>query len=750
MSKVMNRCQNCKTELVAEARFCNICGAPQNPENARSVPPIPPEKSPDPARTIQPSNKRTYSPQVSGDNPNQPAKTARPPVLPKRPNARGVISPAALPKRDMPQVASSLQPATAHNSSDLAIPPENPQPETPAPVDVSASPGKADTEKTSDSPDQSQDKPVEKIPPAQPLAEPPAPTRTPGIIRSIESSIPARPAASRAPTTVRQTPAAPTHLPPSPPASTQSPQRPGPAHAPADVQTQSKRPLSDLPTQHIKSDIKQGRQQTPAVRSSTTPSRQTPPAHDLDKLPTSHLPPTNGQNGLVNQQTMPLLSPESFIATSKAAEHWRNSWRDRQYAEAGPAENVSRGHAAVPMPLIAMQHSFARMRAIARTNKDGRSTNFTFWITLFLMICIIVGLGAYIVSTYLPNSPFGAAQVVPPANTAQPSLILQGKSNGTFPIGQAIHLHGDHFGPNDTITFLLDTTSPITGAGGKQVSSRADSQGAFDVALTIGSDWTTSTHTIEAVDSSGNQDAYLTIQVVPASTPVTTSPDLSVTTGGKPVQMLTFKAVAGQPNPAPQPITITNKSGAPLKWSAIASANKNLSWLNINDHHTFGVLAISQPDTLLISVNIVGLTSNQPNKYYSGQIVFTINDKQQLTLPVQLQITDATSEMVFSPSPLFAHKIGNTCGNNTTLTLINLGNGYINWTVKPDFNIANYISFVDQTTFKLKESGQLAPSGQQGDTQVLLLQCHSVQSGRPYHVSVYANSVPASEIVIVQ
>src|SRR5260221_12949997 len=641
----MNRCQKCKNELAAEARFCNICGAPQNPEDAQSAPPIPPEKSPDPARTMQPSSKHTYSPQVSGDNPNQPAKTAHPPILPKRPNAGRVISPVTLPQRDTPQVASSLQPATAHNSSDLAIPPENPQPETRAPV--------------------------------------------------------------------------------------------------ADAQTQNKHPLSDLPTQHTKSASKQGRQQTPVVPSSTTPSRQTPPAHDLDKLPTSHLPSTNGQNGLVDEQPMPLLSPASFIATSKAAELWRNSWRDRQYAEAGPAEDVSRGHAAVPMPLMAMQQSFARMRAIARTKNDGRRTNFRFWITLLLLICIIAGLGTYVVSTYLPTSPLRAAQIVPPANTAQPSLTLQRNPSGTFALGQVIHLHGDHFGLNDAITFLLDTTSPLTGAGGKQISTHPNSQGAFDVAVTIGSDWTTGTHTIEAVDSS-NQDAYLTIQVVPAGTPVTTSPDLSVTTGGKPVQKLTFKAVAGQPNPAPQPITITNTSGAPLTWSATTSANKNLSWLNINDHNTFGVLNISEPDTLLISVNIVGLTSNPPkNPYYTGQIVFTINNNQQLTLPVQLQITDATSEMVFSPSPLIAH--GTACNSGVTgvpvtLTLINLGSAYINWTVNPD---RNNISF-------MPPSGTLKPSGQPGDTQILTLQCHSVQPGLSYHVSVYAGLVQASEIVSVQ
>ncbi len=453
MSKVMNRCQKCKNELVAEARFCNICGAPQNPESAQSVPPIPPEKSPDPARTMQPSSKHTYSPQVSGGNPNQPAKTAHPPILPKRPNARRVISPVALPQRDTPQVASSLQPATAHNSSDLAIPPENPQPETRAPVDASTSSGKANTGKTPDSSDQSQRKPVETIPPVPPLAEPPVPTRTPGIIRSIESSIPARPAASKPPTMARQTPSTPpTHLPPSPPASTQSPQRPGPAHAPADAQTQNKRPLSDLPTQHIKSDSKQGRQQMPVVRSSTPPSRQTPPAHNLDKLPTSHLPSTNGQNGLGNEQTMPLLSPESFIATSKAAEHWRNSWRDRQYAEAGPAEDVSRGHAAVPMPLMAMQRSFARMRAIARTRNDGRSTNFRFWITLFLLLCIIAGLGAYIVSTYLPNSPVGAAHSHSTGSTGKIKNSTKSRRNfryrpGNPPAWGPFQFQGYHYLP---------------------------------------------------------------------------------------------------------------------------------------------------------------------------------------------------------------------------------------------------------------------------------------------------------------
>src|SRR5260370_35806978 len=34
---------------------------------------------------------------------------------------------------------------------------------------------------------------------------------------------------------------------------------------------------------------------------------------------------------------------ESFAATSKAAEHWRTSWRNRQRSEAEPANSLYRG-----------------------------------------------------------------------------------------------------------------------------------------------------------------------------------------------------------------------------------------------------------------------------------------------------------------------------------------------------------------------------------------------------------------------
>jgi len=115
------------------------------------------------------------------------------------------------------------------------------------------------------------------------------------------------------------------------------------------------------------------------------------------------------------------------MATSKAAEQWRKSWRDRQYAEAGPAENVSRGQASVPMPLTPIHQSLARMRAIQKYDKKQqgkRTVNFGTWIIIFLMICLIIGLGASIFLSYIPNSPFGVTSVTTPTQMPRPTLVL--------------------------------------------------------------------------------------------------------------------------------------------------------------------------------------------------------------------------------------------------------------------------------------------------------------------------------------
>jgi len=748
MSKVMNHCHNCNAELPTEARFCNSCGTSQDAvEQQLEKPASTKESTPDMTEMIpclecgaalpvkarfcsacgsdqaskepllaepvsskqetpaddkaladspQQTSKKLLTPtrtvqpgakRRGANNPIRPKTVARPLVYPARPISSGAKSPADLPLHDPSESTSSPLPL---DSSSPAIPPETPEPterpDTSIPGDPPTPDVSGNAETNSHTTSQSQDG----------LS---TPARTPGIIRPVGS--------------------------------------PSPAGAVM--------PASADPSQTT----------TAALQSEQAPSKQRSSLYDYDELPENQLSTeyTNGQNSLADEETIDLLSPESFAATSKAAEHWRMSWLDRQYAEGSPAKDVSRGHASVSSPLSAMQHSFARIRAIARTNKlrqDRRSTNLSFWITLFLMICLIGGLGAYIAASYLPNSPLGSTHVAPSANAPQPSLTIQGTSSTDFKIGQTIHLQGEYFGIHDTITFLLDTTTPITDASGNKISARANNLGKFDVAFIIGSDWATGSHSIEAIDSSNNQNAFLTIQVIPTGTPETTSTNLSVTRGGKPVRVLTFTAIIGQGNPQPQPIDITNTSGAPLKWSAAASSGDNLSWLVINDNHTYGQLDVSQTDTLSIGVNIVGLQSTPKTKPYTGQVVFTINNVEQLTQPVQLQVVNATPEMVFSPNPIIAQLgPGNTCKPGVTLTLINLGTEVITWTVNPDVDIQNNIKFVNKDG-QLLQSGTLLPSGTPGDTQVLTLQCNAIQVGHEYHVSVYANDISSPELVIVQ
>ena len=72
-------------------------------------------------------------------------------------------------------------------------------------------------------------------------------------------------------------------------------------------------------------------------------------------------------------------SAESYVATRNAAERWRTSWRNKQRSEAGPATEVSRGQSSVPEPLMAMQHSLARIRAIGKPQQKEKHIS-VFWL----------------------------------------------------------------------------------------------------------------------------------------------------------------------------------------------------------------------------------------------------------------------------------------------------------------------------------------------------------------------------------
>jgi hypothetical protein len=220
------------------------------------------------------------------------------------------------------------------------------------------------------------------------------------------------------------------------------------------------------------------------------------------------------------------------------------------------------------------------MRAVVSNNQQqsGRNKGLGFWIIVFLMACSIGGLAAYIISTYVPNAVPGTAHVVPLSETAQPTLSLQGSQPATIKQGQTLVLHGEHFGANDTITFLLDSLTPIKDKNGNIVSVRASNAGRFDVPIPIrGLAWSANPHYIQAVDTRTEQNAYLNIVVSPAGTPEDTSHNLALSLQGTPVKKLIFHAVVGEGNPPQQRVTLTNISGSRLHWTATANADHTLS-----------------------------------------------------------------------------------------------------------------------------------------------------------------------------
>ena len=797
----MNRCQKCKNEIAAEAHFCNICGTPQVPSFMNPTRTIQPDiKRVHPAREHRADATKSSASSTNEQFPkaddkkaldnvgrpdstwpsNAPLSTTPPapvgsiirpitplpsiprhPVFPKttiefatlktsqlnEPPKSELIehtatTPLPLPGENAAQTppqqkqgiirpivtSSSLRQYAPAPSSQISKTPPNPQTPLPKPA-VQQKPEAGMS-----------DRPVEAARDFMPQM--PLPT-----LAAPQKSIPETPTiASPAQATPKTEPLQPERV-----------SRPRPPQMPSpDLWMQQKQRLAEqrtkqepaIPTQPLTSSAGENRRQEFVGFNSTASSSQRLSWHDM---PTRHLDHgiTNDANGQgngtykqVDHQELALFSPESFAYTSKAAEHWRKSWRDRQYAEAGPAEAVSKGQASVPSPLMAMQNSFGRMRAIINKQKqDTSSSNLGFWVTLFLMICLIGGLGTYIVSTYLPNASFGAAHIAPPGASQQASLALEGTSSTTFMIGQALHVHGEHFGANDPIRILLDTTTPI-------LSVQANDQGAFDTTLSISNNWPVGTRIIQAIDDRANMSAYLDIQVNPAASPVTSSPNLSVTLNGKAIQSLPFSYQIGQSAPEAQRITITNTSGKPLYWSAAASTDHNLNWLTIADNDIEGQLDISQPHSIGIGVNVTGLGSSPANKPYRGQITFTINSNEELTLPVQLTIIDAIPEMIFSPEPILA--VANpdgTCQSGVTLTLINLGTAVIHWSVNPD--LKDNIQFIDDRG-NVKETGDLESSGTNGDTVILTLRCFAVQKGHPYSVQIFANSLQWHEMVIVQ
>jgi len=435
---------------------------------------------------------------------------------------------------------------------------------------------------------------------------------------------------------------------------------------------------------------------------------------------------------------------ESYAATSVAAERWRTSWRNRQRSEAGPATTASRGQSLVQEPLMAMQNSLGRMRAIVVPKKLQESqVNLRFWATLLLMVCIIGGLAAFIASTF-QTVPDPASQGIQQRVTQPPNLSISDTPTATVAQGQYLHLHGDNFDAGAPISFLLDGTVAIKGADGSVLSALASDRGSFDVSVHVTSTWSAGPHMLQAHDNKRNQNAYLNIDISLAGPAATTSKEITLS-----VKRLTFQAVMGQGNPKEQFVTLTNTNGtSPLQWTARAIVNNNLSWLNIDESTTSGKLTINGTASVGINAIVDALTAS--TRPYTGEIIFTINASEQLTLPVVLQVSNGTPEISLNPNPLIGmlSPTGGSCQANTTLLVVNLSSEQVSWSISLNNVSSTHIAFLQSG--KPNVQGMLAPAGQQGDSTMLTLQCIHVKNGDAYHFAFNANTVSWPGVVTIQ
>ena len=329
------------------------------------------------------------------------------------------------------------------------------------------------------------------------------------------------------------------------------------------------------------------------------------------------------------------VNVESLEATSKAAQHWRQSWLDRQHDEAGPATGVSRGQALVPEPLLVMQHSFARMRAIIlpKNRDDGKNSRLKSWLPAALLVCLIGVLGIYVFSTY--SSGLGGTAAASLNTNADPTLSMKTTKTTmsaaktiSVAAGQAIQVHGEHFGADDTIIFFLGETQ-LKGTNGKPTSAQSNDQGTFDASLPIPPAQLAGEYVVQAQDNHTGQHAFLDIQT-------TTSAITNVLKFS--THSLAFASIVGR-NPHEQIVSITNTSNTAIQWSAIAISDNQAGWLLLTNGKTSGQLEAGQTDKIHVSVITQGLISSLPRQPYTGKIVFTVVDQGQVILPVKLALS---------------------------------------------------------------------------------------------------------------
>lgn len=483
-----------------------------------------------------------------------------------------------------------------------------------------------------------------------------------------------------------------------------------------------------------------------AIRTSTPPPSQ--PGQGQPAVRTSTPPPPSqpGQPvvqaaqrpGLWDEPSLDMFMDPGLAATSQAAEQWRDSWRSRQKAEAGPAIGITRGQASVPEPLMAMQHSIARMRAVLKAttqNTNKRAQGPAFWLLLVLLLCLTGGLFAYTGSTYLTHAD--GPQNATTQGRAMPALTITGVKTNTFTPGQQINVHGDHFASNSSVQLALsgiDDNKTLT-------SVQSNEKGSITASITLPQDALAGTYSLQATSAGSNQTTYLPIQILPNDTTTTNTP-LQIS-NSLPVSF-TLTPLATDPVKNFKDLMVSNSGDSTLTWTIstitqftttgnkLDAATSNAgSWLTVNDNYTTGQLPPNGSAPIRINVSTSGLQSS--TKPYLGYVIITTTDNQkkvgQLIVPIQLKVAETTPEVIITPSPMELTRNGDGTCQPATLTVINLSGKIVNVSANPD----------DPNTIQLtKNQAQLQPAGQPGDTVVFQVSCRGIQTGvYRYHIQVY-------------
>lgn len=411
-----------------------------------------------------------------------------------------------------------------------------------------------------------------------------------------------------------------------------------------------------------------------------------------------------------------------FEATANAAEQWRTSWRKRHLA-------------ASPVAL----------RAAVAPRQPSAGANRGFKVGVGILTCMIVALTIFIASTSLPAGGQGhGTPVTFQAVKTQPMLVLQSPLTSSVTVGSTLALHGEGFHPSATINFLLDGLSTIQDASGQPLTTQVSAQGTFDMNIpVVASNWSSGSHFIQAEDRQDKQSGYLSLRISQVVRVVANSSELALSES-----YLSYLALYGHGSPPEQFVALTNTSTAPLNWQANASMGTNLSWLAVEETNAGGVLAPGATTSVGVIVNVAGLALS--DKPYNGQVFFTLNEREQVALPVSLSIHGAADEMVISPNPLVGVLTpnGNSCQPKTFLTFANLSSASVTWDIVLNPAAQPFVTFTNAGNPVLH--GVLAPAGQPGATFSVELNCTNVHNGNNFLFTVFANGNAWQNAILIQ